>query len=61
MVEAVTAQVALIQELTGDAFKSLLNYRIPVILQLSWVDIEKHDAKKARRRNVSAAGCLSVR
>lgn len=48
MVDAVTIPVALIQELTGDAFKSLLNYKIPVILSMSWVDIEPHTAQKAR-------------
>lgn len=55
MVEAVTVPVALIQESAGDAFKALLNYRIPVILQLSWVDVEPHTAQKARAGSPSLA------
>lgn len=46
MVEAVTVPAALIQHSVGDALKAMLNYKIPVVLQLSWKDIEPHTAKK---------------
>lgn len=61
MVDTVTVPVALVEELTGDAFKSLLNYKIPVILQLSWVDVEPHTAKKARATRLRRTGRQLVR